>query len=167
MAAFRAFAHGMPGPLGPPIRALTFDPDARIETIRADFVQGLTDTDRWTNLSSFRAMAARFCSITVFPIRGSPLLTHGTIGNAPPLPMGPPSPMPAGSTWCRAWAIAAGAMRLTHSTCWARWSIGWKRQRARGDLRLSPDGHRQHAAMPYPGFAQFGGTPGRFTCAPR
>lgn len=44
---------GMPGPLGPPIRALTFDPDARIEAIRADFVQGLTDTDRWTNLSTF------------------------------------------------------------------------------------------------------------------
>lgn len=44
---------GMPGPLGPPIRALSFDPDVRIEAIRADFVQGLTDTDRWTNLSTF------------------------------------------------------------------------------------------------------------------
>lgn len=39
--------------LGPPDRSLVFDPDAAIEAVRADAAQALTDTDRWTNLSTF------------------------------------------------------------------------------------------------------------------
>lgn len=45
--------NGQADVLGPPERRLAFDPDAAIETVRADAIQALTDTDRWTNLSTF------------------------------------------------------------------------------------------------------------------
>ena len=44
---------GKPGPFGPANRDLTIDLDARIEAIRADMGQRLTDTDVWTNLNGF------------------------------------------------------------------------------------------------------------------
>lgn len=44
---------GRPGPFGPASRALTIDVDARIQAIRADAGQRLTDTNIWTNLNSF------------------------------------------------------------------------------------------------------------------
>ena len=44
---------GKGGILGPVNRALAFDADAAIEGVRADPVIGLTDTDRWVNLSTF------------------------------------------------------------------------------------------------------------------
>jgi feruloyl esterase len=165
MAAFRAFAHGV-GPLGPPIRALTFDPDARIETIRADFVQGLTDTDRWTNLSSFRAMAARFYSITVFPIRGSPLLTHGTIGNAA-------AANGAAFTDASRFYMVPGMGHCGGGNAFDTFDllgavVDWV-EKATRPRRSPPIAGRAPTACRYAlsGFAQFGGTPGRFTCAPR
>lgn len=39
--------------LGPPNRDLTIDLDARAADIRADWMQRLTDTDSWTNLTTF------------------------------------------------------------------------------------------------------------------
>lgn len=44
---------GRPGVFGPASRDLTIDVDARIEAIRADAGQGLTDTNLWTNLNAF------------------------------------------------------------------------------------------------------------------
>jgi feruloyl esterase len=44
---------GRPGPFGPASRDLTIDVDARIQAIRADAGQRLTDTNIWTNLNSF------------------------------------------------------------------------------------------------------------------
>lgn len=44
---------GGPGIFGPASRDLTIDLDARIEAIRADGGQRLTDTHVWTNLNSF------------------------------------------------------------------------------------------------------------------
>lgn len=47
------FPTGKPGVFGPANRDLTMDVDARIETIRADAGQRLTDTNVWTNLNGF------------------------------------------------------------------------------------------------------------------
>jgi len=44
---------GRPGPFGPPNRDLAIDLDARIQEIRADATQRLTDTNVWTNLGTF------------------------------------------------------------------------------------------------------------------
>ena len=44
---------GQPGPFGPPNRALTFDVDKAAWAVRRDAGQILTDTDLWTNLSTF------------------------------------------------------------------------------------------------------------------
>jgi pimeloyl-ACP methyl ester carboxylesterase len=44
---------GRPGPFGPANQALSIDLDARIQTIRADASQRMTDTSTWTNLSTF------------------------------------------------------------------------------------------------------------------
>lgn len=44
---------GKPGVFGPASRDLTIDLDARIEAIRADAGQRLTDTNVWTNLGTF------------------------------------------------------------------------------------------------------------------
>ncbi|MEN3747345.1 DUF6351 family protein [Sphingomonas sp. HF-S3] len=44
---------GAPGVFGPAPRELSMDLDARVQAIRADGVQRLTDTHVWTNLSSF------------------------------------------------------------------------------------------------------------------
>ena len=52
---------GLPGfllnagksPRGPRTNALSFDADAAAERVRADAGQGLTDTNRWTNLGGF------------------------------------------------------------------------------------------------------------------
>ncbi len=48
-------ANGAPSPLGPPNRALTYDVDAALATVRADAVQTLIDTAGWINLSAFLA----------------------------------------------------------------------------------------------------------------
>ena len=47
------FPTGKPGIFGPPNRDLAMDVDARIEAIRANAGQRLTDTDIWTNLHAF------------------------------------------------------------------------------------------------------------------
>jgi feruloyl esterase len=44
---------GTPSPLGPPNLETTVDLDARVQAVRADAVQTLTDTDGATNLSTF------------------------------------------------------------------------------------------------------------------
>jgi feruloyl esterase len=44
---------GRPGPFGPPNRDLAIDLDARIQEIRSDAAQRLTDTNVWTNLGTF------------------------------------------------------------------------------------------------------------------
>lgn len=44
---------GQPGPFGPPNRALTLDVDKAAWAVRRDAGQILTDTDLWTNLSTF------------------------------------------------------------------------------------------------------------------
>ena len=44
---------GAPGPFGPPSKAISIDLDARIQAIRADAMQRLTDTNYWTNLNTF------------------------------------------------------------------------------------------------------------------
>ena len=44
---------GVPTPLGPANVAMTIDLDARVQAVRADAVQTLTDTNAWTNLSTF------------------------------------------------------------------------------------------------------------------
>lgn len=44
---------GAPGVFGPAPRALTIDLDARVQAIRSDAVQRLTDTHVWTNLNTF------------------------------------------------------------------------------------------------------------------
>jgi len=44
---------GKPGPLGRPNMETTIDLDARINAIRADAGQRLTDTNYWTNLSTY------------------------------------------------------------------------------------------------------------------
>jgi len=44
---------GGPGPFGPPSDATTIDLDARIHAIRQDAVGRLTDTNYWTNLSTY------------------------------------------------------------------------------------------------------------------
>lgn len=46
-------ADGRTDILGPPNRDLSVDLDARAAAIRADWMQALTDTDGWTDLSSF------------------------------------------------------------------------------------------------------------------
>ena len=45
--------NGQPGPFGPPNRALSFDVDKAAWAVRRDADQVLTDTDLWTNLSTF------------------------------------------------------------------------------------------------------------------
>lgn len=159
---------GMPGPLGPPIRALTFDPDARIETIRADFVQGLTDTDRWTNLSSFLGHG------------GKVLFYHGV---SDPW-------FSAFDTWDY-WQRAAAANGVSFTDASRFYMVpgmghcgggnafdtfdllgavvDWVEK---GNAPEAISAYRRTGTdsmplCPYPGFAQFGGTPGRFTCAPR
>lgn len=44
---------GAPSPLGPPNRAVSFDVDAALKTVRANATQTLIDTSGWTNLSAF------------------------------------------------------------------------------------------------------------------
>ncbi|BBC73052.1 conserved hypothetical protein [Altererythrobacter sp. B11] len=44
---------GAPGVFGPPSRALDIDVDARLQALRADANARLTDTNVWTNLSTF------------------------------------------------------------------------------------------------------------------
>ncbi|MBB5984821.1 DUF6351 family protein [Sphingobium lignivorans] len=44
---------GAPGPFGPPSTDTAIDLDARIQAIRNDPVQRLTDTNYWTNLGTF------------------------------------------------------------------------------------------------------------------
>jgi feruloyl esterase len=44
---------GAPSPLGAPIRDLTIDIDARLQTVRGDAMQVLTDTYGWSNLNTF------------------------------------------------------------------------------------------------------------------
>lgn len=44
---------GIPGPFGPPSSDTSIDLDARIQTLRNDATQRLTDTNYWTNLNSF------------------------------------------------------------------------------------------------------------------
>jgi stage V sporulation protein SpoVS len=44
---------GAPGPLGPASQATSIDLDARLQVIRADAGQRLTDTHVWTNLNTF------------------------------------------------------------------------------------------------------------------
>ncbi|WP_448663856.1 DUF6351 family protein [Sphingomonas sp. CJ20] len=44
---------GAPGVFGPAPRELTMDLDARVQKVRADAVQRLTDTHVWTNLNTF------------------------------------------------------------------------------------------------------------------
>jgi len=44
---------GTASPLGPPNTAMTIDLDARAQVVRADAMQMLTDTNVWTNLSTF------------------------------------------------------------------------------------------------------------------
>jgi feruloyl esterase len=44
---------GKPGVFGPVSRDLTIDIDARLQDLRADFSEHLTDTNFWTNLNSF------------------------------------------------------------------------------------------------------------------
>ncbi len=44
---------GAPGPFGPTTRALSIDLDARIDEVRNDAMQRLTDTNYWTNLNTF------------------------------------------------------------------------------------------------------------------
>jgi feruloyl esterase len=44
---------GVASPLGPPNTAMTIDLDQRVQAVRADAVQALTDTNSWTNLSTF------------------------------------------------------------------------------------------------------------------
>ncbi len=44
---------GSPSPLGAPIRDLSIDIDARLQTVRSDAMQMLTDTSGWTNLNTF------------------------------------------------------------------------------------------------------------------
>ena len=44
---------GAPGPFGPTTRALSIDVDARMAQVRADAMQRQTDTNVWTNLSTF------------------------------------------------------------------------------------------------------------------
>lgn len=45
--------NGVATPLGPASTATRVDLDARVQTARADAMQALTDTDVWTNLSTF------------------------------------------------------------------------------------------------------------------
>lgn len=44
---------GGPGPFGPPSTAIEIDLDARVNAIRNDPVQRLTDTNYWTNLNTY------------------------------------------------------------------------------------------------------------------
>ena len=44
---------GQPGVFGPPSRDLAIDVDARLQAIRADAMQRLTDTHVWTDLNTF------------------------------------------------------------------------------------------------------------------
>ncbi|WCT77030.1 tannase/feruloyl esterase family alpha/beta hydrolase [Novosphingobium humi] len=159
---------GMQGPLGPPIRDLTFDPDARIEAIRADFVQGLTDTDRWTNLSGFLGHG------------GKVLFYHGV--SDPWF-----SALDTWDYWQRA-AAENGSAFTDASRFYMVPGMGhcgggnafdtfdllgavvdWVEK---GSAPEAIDAYRRTGTdtmplCPYPGFARYSGDPGRYSCAPR